>query len=41
MKNIMRKGYPTSLTDVAQIIGANILNIANQDYDPQGPVLLC
>ncbi|NLT94193.1 MAG: adenosylmethionine decarboxylase [Clostridia bacterium] len=24
------------LTDVAQIIGANILNIANQDYDPQG-----
>ncbi len=24
------------LTDVATIIGANILNIANQDYDPQG-----
>jgi len=24
------------LTDVAQIIGANILNIARQDYDPQG-----
>lgn len=24
------------LTDVAKIIGANILNIANQDYDPQG-----
>jgi len=24
------------LTDVANIIGANILNIANQDYDPQG-----
>lgn len=24
------------LTEVAQIIGANILNIAQQDYDPQG-----
>jgi S-adenosylmethionine decarboxylase len=24
------------LTDVTQIIGANILNIAKQDYDPQG-----
>ena len=24
------------LTDVTKIIGANILNIANQDYDPQG-----
>lgn len=24
------------LTDVADIIGANILNIAHQDYDPQG-----
>jgi S-adenosylmethionine decarboxylase len=24
------------LTDVAKIIGANILNIAHQDYDPQG-----
>lgn len=24
------------LTDVTQIIGANILNIAEQDYDPQG-----
>lgn len=24
------------LTDVASIIGANILNIASQDYDPQG-----
>ena len=24
------------LTDVAQIIGANILNIARQDYDPRG-----
>lgn len=24
------------LTDVANIIGANILNIAHQDYDPQG-----
>ena len=24
------------LTEVAQIIGANILNIAHQDYDPQG-----
>jgi S-adenosylmethionine decarboxylase len=24
------------LNDVAQIIGANILNIATQDYDPQG-----
>ena len=24
------------LTEVAQIIGANILNIAEQDYDPQG-----
>jgi len=24
------------LTDVAEIIGANILNIAHQDYDPQG-----
>ena len=24
------------LTEVAQIIGANILNIARQDYDPQG-----
>lgn len=24
------------LTDVANIIGANILNVANQDYDPQG-----
>jgi len=26
----------TILTDVANIIGANILNIAHQDYDPQG-----
>jgi len=24
------------LTDVSQIIGANILNVARQDYDPQG-----
>lgn len=24
------------LTDVAEIIGANILNVAHQDYDPQG-----
>ncbi|MEO7916535.1 MAG: adenosylmethionine decarboxylase, partial [Dokdonella sp.] len=24
------------LTDVADIIGANILNVARQDYDPQG-----
>ena len=24
------------LSDVAEIIGANILNVANQDYDPQG-----
>ena len=24
------------LTDVANIIGATILNIAHQDYDPQG-----
>ena len=24
------------LTDVSQIIGANVLNIARQDYDPQG-----
>ncbi len=24
------------LTDVSNIIGANVLNIANQDYDPQG-----
>ena len=24
------------LTDVAAIIGANILNVAHQDYDPQG-----
>jgi S-adenosylmethionine decarboxylase len=24
------------LTEVAQIIGANVLNIAHQDYDPQG-----
>ena len=24
------------LSDVADIIGANILNIARQDYDPQG-----
>ncbi len=24
------------LTDVAKIIGANILNVAHQDYDPQG-----
>ena len=24
------------LSEVAQIIGANILNIAHQDYDPQG-----
>src|SRR5690606_6955933 len=24
------------LTEVAQIIGANILNVARQDYDPQG-----
>ena len=24
------------LTDVADIIGANILNVAHQDYDPQG-----
>lgn len=24
------------LTDVAEIIGANVLNIARQDYDPQG-----
>ena len=24
------------LTEVSQIIGANILNIAHQDYDPQG-----
>ena len=24
------------LTDVAEIIGANILNIARQDYDPEG-----
>src|SRR3546814_4956475 len=24
------------LTDVAEIIGANILNIARQDHDPQG-----
>lgn len=32
------------LTDVANIIGANILNIARQDYDPQGAsvtVLIC
>ena len=31
------------LTDVAEIIGANILNIARQDYDPQGasvPILI-
>jgi len=26
----------TILTDVAEIIGANILNIAHQDYDPEG-----
>jgi S-adenosylmethionine decarboxylase len=26
----------TILTDVANIIGANVLNIARQDYDPQG-----
>jgi len=26
----------TILTDVAEIIGANILNVARQDYDPQG-----
>ena len=26
----------TILTEVAQIIGANVLNIAHQDYDPQG-----
>jgi len=26
----------TILTDVADIIGANILNVARQDYDPQG-----
>lgn len=26
----------TILTDVARIVGANILNIARQDYDPQG-----
>src|SRR6478736_1808049 len=24
------------LTDVAEIIGANVLNVARQDYDPQG-----
>ena len=24
------------LTDVAEIVGANILNVARQDYDPQG-----
>ncbi|MEM7054413.1 MAG: adenosylmethionine decarboxylase, partial [Pseudomonadota bacterium] len=24
------------LTDVSQIIGANVLNVARQDYDPQG-----
>ncbi|NCC30291.1 MAG: S-adenosylmethionine decarboxylase, partial [Gammaproteobacteria bacterium] len=24
------------LTDVAEIIGATILNVAHQDYDPQG-----
>src|SRR5690606_29826062 len=24
------------LSDVAEIIGANILNVARQDYDPQG-----
>ncbi len=27
------------LTDVAEIIGANILNIARQDYDPQGALV--
>ena len=26
------------LTRVTEIIGANILNIASQDYDPQGQV---
>lgn len=26
----------TILTDVAEIIGANILNVARQDYDPEG-----
>jgi S-adenosylmethionine decarboxylase len=26
----------TILTEVAQIVGANVLNIAHQDYDPQG-----
>jgi S-adenosylmethionine decarboxylase len=26
----------TILYDVAKIIGANVLNVANQDYDPQG-----
>ena len=32
------------LTDVAEIIGANILNVARQDYDPQGAsvtILIC
>lgn len=24
------------LTEVARIVGANVLNIAKQDYDPQG-----
>ena len=24
------------LTEVSRIIGANILNVAKQDYDPQG-----
>jgi len=30
------KRLTTILTDVADIIGANILNIAHQDYDPEG-----
>ena len=32
----MLKDLTKILTDVASIIGANILNIASQDYEPQG-----
>ena len=36
MKPTMRSGLTQILRDVADIIGAQILNIAHQDYDPQG-----
>jgi S-adenosylmethionine decarboxylase len=33
---VRRRRLTQILTDVAEIIGANILNVARQDYDPQG-----